>query len=1539
VSIPSTHPASATSGELAGSRLSWAQERMWFMYQLDPTSAAYNLTVARRCRGALDIDGLEWALNEVIRRHEVLRSVFTEVGGIPRQHVRPSFRLALPAMPVDRARWQTMCRAHAGRPFDLSSAPPIRAQLLRLAEDHHVLQVTLHHILADGWSLQVLLHDLIAFYRFFVEGESAPPAALPLQYREFADQQRAESDARSTELVRYWTERFRPLPPALEIPADARRGAARTHRGAKVEIHLERALQHALEELARAEGATLFMVLLLGYAVLLSRYCRTDDVTIGTPLANRPRPELESLIGCFVNTLALRVPVSGAATVRDMLARVRGVCLGAYSHQEMPFERLVEELNPARRADRNPLFQSIFALQTTPMSDVQVPTVRGLRVEPVAMESGGALMDLTLSIWKSPAGLDGWAEYSTDLFERTTIERFVAHWTRLLEQIAANPGRRIDDLPLLDDREQRELLDGWNLPAAPGAAAEPLHRQFERQTVRTPDAAAVTADGTTLTYRALNERANRIARHLRGIGVARGGYVGVCLDRGPALLPAILGVLKAGAAYVPLDPTYPDERLVWLARDARLPAIVTDARGATRLGPHVATVVDLETDDIALAALGAEDLDGAGSADDLAYLIYTSGSTGVPKGVPVTHRNVADLMTAAVPLVGAGASDVWTLFHSVAFDFSVWEMWGALLHGGRLVVVPHRVSRDPDAFYALLRDEGVTVLSQTPSAFQLLMRAALDVDAPGDALALRTIVFGGEALNVQRLSPWIERVGDERPVLVNMYGITETTVHVTWRRIMRGDVLAGRSAIGRGLPGMRVYVLDDRLAPVPVGMPGEIYVGGTGVARGYLHRPALTASRFIPDPFDGAAAGSRLYRTGDLARWRVGGDLEYVGRADQQVKIRGHRIEPGEIEAALRDAPGVADAVVVVSADAEENHRLVAYVVPRRDAPAPDALRAHLAARLPEYMVPFAFVPLDRLPLTVNGKIDRGALPSPAGAAPTGGYTAPRTAAEEVLCGIWTRVLGLERVGVDDHFFERGGDSIRCLQVVAQARDAGLRFTVQQMMQHQTIATLVEQIGSEVQPPDAADAAPAVGVPFPLSPIQRWFFEQPLRRPSHWNQSVLLRVPRDTDPELVRRVFEHLVAHHDALRLRFRPQPSGWSQAYAPQEELDGIFTKVDATGHGAGDAPFLEAAARLQATLNLEHGPLVRVGWFELGAEDPRLLIIAHHLAVDGVSWRILLHDLTVLWAQASAGQPLALPRRTASTAEWSTWLASHATAPATEGEFPRWEALAGDAMMLPLDTDQPDDEPGSADSLHVALQADETGALLEALRKTPLESVLLTALARAVAAWTGTTTVRVDVEGHGRDDLGSGLDVSRTVGWFTTVTPMRLVVGGNSPAADLQAVTNALRAMPQQGAGFGLLRYLHPDGGRRLASVPAAPIAFNYLGRFDGVLPPAGWTLLRATAGPLRDPGDPRLYPLEVTASIDQRRLTLDWSYGASAPGRRTIRRLAEATVAELRAIVADLRITDRVSPADFPLARVSQATLDRIAASRRTGASRSL
>ncbi|HEY9422636.1 MAG TPA: amino acid adenylation domain-containing protein, partial [Thermoanaerobaculia bacterium] len=777
-------------------------------------------------------------------------------------------------------------------------------------------------------------------------------------------------------------------------------------------VRLPADLIRQAQALGRREGATLFMVLLGGFQALLARYTGQRDLAVGTPIAGRNRVEIEGLIGFFVNTLVLRCDLTGAPSFRELLGRVRETTLAGHTHQDLPFDKLVQELTPERSLAHTPLFQVMFALQNAPAESL---VARDLRLRPVTTSDTTAKFDLTINLQDWNGEVVGAAQYATDLFDGPTINRLILHYERLLTAALASPELRLSELPLIGDAERHQLLTEWGGMGGQPPEASTLHGSFEMQARWAPGAAALTWKDATLTYGELNRRANQLARWLRGRGVGPESRVGLCLDRSPELVVGILGVLKAGAAYVPLDPGYPRERLAYMIEDAGVEVLVGTEASMAGLPETAGGRILLDEHRGALEGLPAGDLEPLSDGAGLAYVIYTSGSTGRPKGVLVSHGHVARLFAATRAWFGFGECDVWSLFHSYAFDFSVWEIWGALLHGGRLVVMPYEVSRSPELFLDLLRRERVTVLNQTPSAFAQLARAD---EALGEALTdLRLVIFGGEELDPASLAPWFARHGDERPLLVNMYGITETTVHVTYRPMRTPDAWADRrSAIGFPIPDLTVAVLGPDLRPVPIGVPGELVVGGAGVARGYLGRPGLTAERFVPD-----TEGARLYRSGDLGRFLPSGELEYLGRIDHQVKIRGFRIELGEIESLLRTLEGVREAVVAVREDVSGDRRLAAYVV---GGAAAETLRGMLRERLPDYMVPAVFVHLPALPLTPNGKVDRKALPDPERQSAGESHHPPRTPLEEFLAGLWRDALGVESVGVHDSFFDLGGSSL-----------------------------------------------------------------------------------------------------------------------------------------------------------------------------------------------------------------------------------------------------------------------------------------------------------------------------------------------------------------------------------------------------------------------------------------------------------------------------------------------------------------------------------
>ncbi len=1039
--------------------LSFGQQRLWFLEQLQPANPVYNLPTGVRVRGRLEVAALEQTFSEIVRRHEILRTTFSTIGGTPQQLIAPAQPVSFPLVELSQlsaaereVEAQQLTRAEISRPFDLSHGPLWRTLLLRLSADEHIVIVTMHHIISDGWSSAILVREIAALYEAFVSRRPAPLAELPLQYGDFASwEQERQQGAELKSQLDYWRRQLDQLP-VLSLPLDRARPAVQRFNGAKQHLLVSPATSDALKALAQSEQATLFMVLLAAFSVLLSRYSGQTDITIGTPIANRRRTELEALIGFFANTLVLRLDIADCATFRELVRRAREVCLGAYANQDVPFEKLVEELQPERSLSHTPLFQTVLVLQNVPRKVLRLPD---LQLEGFAAEAGLAKFDLTLVVEETDSGLACTLEYNKDLFDASTTERLLSQWRTLLEAAAANPEQSPVALPLLAAAQRRELLAQWNGSGADFRRHHSLHQLFEAQVARTPDAVALTLEQQQVTYAELNARANRLARYLRAQSVGPETLVALCLERSLEMMVAILAVLKAGAAYVPLEPANPKERLAFMLDDTKTPVLLTQQHLLEHLPQFTGLIVTLDNERELFQHESDDNLDVLSTPEHTAYVIYTSGSTGRAKGTYITHANVTRLFAATDQWFHFSSVDVWTLFHSYAFDFSVWELWGALLYGGRLVIVPYWISRTPDAFYHLLAIERVTVLNQTPTAFRQLMHVEETLTS---ALALRLIIFGGEALEPASLKPWVERHGDELPQLINMYGITETTVHVTYRRLRRSEVeSAANSVIGLPIPDLQVYVLDQMMELAPPGVTGEMYVGGEGLARGYLARPALTAERFIPNPFSNTP-GARLYRTGDLARY-VGSELQYLGRCDQQVKIRGFRIELGEIQSVLAAHPAVREASVIDLPDSNNERRLVAYLTLKETVTA-DQLRAFAKQQLPEHMLPAAFVILDQLPLTANGKLDRRALPPPETTQSDASYVGPRTAAEEIMASIWADVLELERVGIHDNFFALGGDSIRSVRLLAQARERGLEFSLQQLFRHQTIAELAHEIAA-----------------------------------------------------------------------------------------------------------------------------------------------------------------------------------------------------------------------------------------------------------------------------------------------------------------------------------------------------------------------------------------------------------------------------------------------------------------------------------------------
>ncbi|MGW3961742.1 non-ribosomal peptide synthase/polyketide synthase [Amycolatopsis sp. NPDC005003] len=1423
--------------------LSPVQRRLWVLDRQHPGSTEYNAGVGLTLEGPLDHDALRAALDGLAARHESLRTTFRTVDGEGVQVVADEGTIPLREADAE-ADLDAQLAAELDRPFDLATGPLTRATLIRRGPDEHLLLLCQHHIITDGWSVGLLVDEFAALYA----GEK--PAALDIGYRDYSrwHRERLAGPLRERQLA-YWRTQLAGLEP-LDLPTDRPRPPVRATEGAIRRYELP----EGLAELSRDTGATLFTTLTALVQVLLARYTGQDDVAVGTAVSGRDHDQLERLAGFFVNTLVLRSAVDAAEPFDVFLGRVRETTLAAFAAAEVPFDQVVDDLRPARDPSRTPLVQVLLVLQ----QDLVRPREAGaLRLGEHDLPRPRARFDLVLEF--RPQGRGVAIEYDTALFDAATIDRFAGQLRVLAEAVVAEPHRPVAELPLLGGAELAHLRELSRGPVLHAPEAT-LPQLFEAQAARTPDAVAVVCEGRSLTYAELDEQAGRLARVLveRGAGPER--FVAVSLPRTERILVALLGVLKSGAAYLPVDPAYPADRQELILDDAAPALLLTpDGRGP-------GSVPTLAFDDPALLD-GRESgpLARATNPDHPAYVIHTSGSTGRPKGVVVAHRSAANLMAWArkdfEDVFRPGATVVAST--SLNFDVSVFEIFAPLMTGATVEIV-----RD-----VLALGEGgqtgrpVGLVSGVPSAFaQLLAQGAVSVRPS-------TVVLAGEALTRHALDDIRKALPDSR--IANIYGPTESTVYATaWYHDTDRT-----PPIGRPIAGIRAYVLDRGMRPVPVGVPGELHLGGAGVARGYLNRPGLTAVRFVADPF--GAPGARMYRTGDIVRWTTRGELEYLGRADDQVKIRGFRIEPGEVEAALRKHPDVTEAVVVARTDGG-HQRLVAYVVPE----APADLRDFLGASLPAHLVPSAFVPLDRLPLNPSGKLDRRALPAPDWAGATT-RVAPRTDTERLLATIWADALGLPEVGVEDNFFELGGDSILGIRLVSEAAKAGLRITTKDVFRHQTIAALAAAAGMAGVAGVAAPAAerPAATGEVVVTPIQHWFLDTGPADPDHFVQQLSVRLAEDVDEARLRAAVNTVVAHHDAFRLRFRKTADGWTQWHAEPGAADVFGAKID-----------------------IEHGPLVSA---ELTGTTLRLAV--HHLVVDGVSWRILLEDVD----HAYRGQELGA--RTTSFQEWANRLARHDFAT----DLPYWQAVEG--AQIPLDTDGAG-TVASTRTVTTRLDAELTRALLQdvpGVYRTQVNDVLLAALGGALRPWAGAGRVLVDLEGHGREELFDDVDLSRTVGWFTSMFPVALDVPDAGVATLLKSVKEQLRAIPARGLSYGVLRHL-------TGTAPAVRprLSFNYLGRFE-----AEGELYRGLERELelrQHPADVRAHAVDVVARVTGGRLEITWFYSAELHEEATIRAVADDLVRGLAGIVAHCTGPGAGgrTPSDFPLARLDQSTVDRLA-----------
>ncbi|MCK1786293.1 amino acid adenylation domain-containing protein, partial [Pseudomonas sp. TNT11] len=1491
--------------------LSYSQHRLWLLWQLEPTASAYHITGGLQLTGELNEAALDAALANIVARHAVLRSDFPSEDGEPvlRVHAADACAVILGREDLSDLSTQAqdaaltrLAQAQARQPFDLTQGPLLRLCLVRCDAERHALLVTLHHIVADGVSVELFVQELASGYARCLQAVDSPLPSLDVQYSDYARWQRLWLESgESEQQLAYWRERLGSDEPVLELPADHLRCGLPTYRGARVGKPLSYATSSRLRQFARGQHTTPFMVLLAAYGVWLSRLCGQAELRVGIPVANREAVATQGLIGCFVNTQVWPLRVSRRESFIDQLKAVREQALQAQAHQDLPFEQLVEALQPQRSMGRNPLFQVMF--NHLQRGDSQLDA-GGLVFERLDQAAETAQLDLTLTTEENRQGqITATFSYATDLFEASTVQAWHAHFLFLLEQLLEQPERALHELPQLTPAEQQQLF-GWNATQENYPSYANLPALIDQQVRATPDSLALVCGDTRLSYAELDARANQLAHWLQGQCVGPDVPVAVSAERSVELVVALLGVIKAGGAYLPLDPDLPRERLQGMLADSGSPLLLTQAHlldkwaGEAGVPVHVLENLPLATQ---LQTAPTVDI----GPENLVYCLYTSGSTGKPKAVGNRHAGLLNRLQWMQAEYGLTASDRVLQKTPYSFDVSVWEFFWPLLSGAALVMAPPGAHRDPQWLRELIVEHGITTLHFVPSMLQAFVSAG---ELPA-CTSLKRIICSGEALPAELQRQVLAQTASE---LHNLYGPTEAAIDVTsWACREDGNNVP----IGRPIANTQIHILDSDLNPVPVGVAGELYIAGVNLARGYQARPSLTAERFVANPY--GAPGARMYRSGDLARWRADGAIDYLGRLDHQVKLRGLRIELGEIEAVLLAHAHVQESVVIVRDD-----KLIGYWV--GDATEEEALKAHLARHVPEYMVPWRLMQLPAMPLSANGKLDRKQLPQPEGQVAVEGYVAPRSEVEQTLAAIWAEVLGLERVGIADNFFELGGDSILSLQVISRARQAGWQLSPRDLFLHPSLAALAHAARSARQ---CAEQQPGVTVgPAPLTPIQQYFFSQEIAQRQHWNQSALLRPLQALQAEPLRASLAALTEHHASLRLRYQQDAHGtWQQGYTGFSD-DNLLVEIDAS-----DAEiFLHEAERLQTSLDLNNGPLLRAALLGLSDGSQRLLIVVHHLVVDGVSWRVLVEDLQQAYRQQTAGQAVTLAPVGASFAQWGERLQAFAQSPALFDELDYWRAqtLGQPARVLGCE--------GQAVERRLRLPAELTRRLHKeapGAYRTRLDELLLVALARVLCRQSGHASLSVALEAHGRDALPApyheGLNIERSVGWFTSLYPVRLSPGLGDLGSAIKAVKEQLRQVPNKGIGYGVLRYLGPASAQALLAEQAPPqVMFNYLGQYDGSLD--GQRLFGFASEPQgrqRDDAAPLSHALTVNARLVEGQLQFEGRADTGHYSASQLECLLDDLRAELSLLAAHCLTPGNaaLTPSDVPLAELTQAQLD--------------
>ena len=1428
--------------------VSSAQKRVYALDRIEGSGTSYNIPAAMIIEGSLDVQKVEEVFKALVCRHEILRTSFEVIEGQPvqRVHEQVDFKVEMlyinepeDSKAVVREKIDELAQKFI-KPFDLSKAPLIRVGLVRISGRKHVLMLDMHHIISDGTSMGIMVKEFDSLFR----GEKLQQ--LCVQYKDYAqwknDNLVTESSKKEEE---YWLRKFSGEIPVLSMPLDFQRPAVRSFEGDKIRFGFDKDFKDKLKKMALSKGVSLFTTLLAAYSVLLSKYSGQDDIIVGSPVAGRAHPDLENIIGMFVNTIPFRSFPTASKTFECFLEEVGKEVLKGFENQDYQFEQLLEKLNVKRDMSRNPIFDTMFVLQ-----NMEIPefNIEGLRFTNYEVTNKAAKFDITLEARENQEGIEFNLEYCTALFKRETMERFAMHFETILKQVVENPELEISAIDMLTKGEKKQILSGFNDTSCEYPMDKTISCVFEEQVEKIPDSVAVIFKNEKLTYSELNKRANSLARVLRQQGVKGDSIVAIMLERSIEMMVGILAVLKAGGAYLPISPEYPDERVKFMLEDSGAGILLTkhEAYGKQLQEEGEAackvTVFDLEDD--VLYSGDSSNLDEINSSRNLAYVIYTSGSTGKPKGAMIEHYSVINRINWMHKKYPIGKQDVILQKTPFTFDVSVWELFWWFFAGAKVCFLEPGGEKDPGAITEAIEKHKITTLHFVPSMLNMFLEYMEDEKNLNRISSLKQVFASGEALGTKQVQRFNRQGGLKFGTkLINLYGPTEATVDVSYYDCpSNGDIEI--VPIGKSIDNIKLYIVDRYNNLQPVGIPGELCIAGDGLARGYLNRPELTAEKFVPDPFekgDNLSGSRRMYRTGDLARWLPDGNIEYLGRLDHQVKVRGFRIELGEIEEELLKHESIKEAVVAARKDKDSSSYLCAYLVSEREL-TPAELREHLTKNLPEYMVPSYFTRLERLPLSPNGKVDRKALPEPVGNVVSGAeYIPPRNEIESKMARVWENVLNVPKVGINDDFFELGGDSIKAIQVTSLLSREGIDIEVKDILIYRTVSQIC--LNSDCKKSSLKYEQGVVQGSFGQTPVISWFFSKEFCVPDYYNQSVLLDLKKDISIEKLERTFKKIIAHHDGLRINYS---DGSKELFYNNQHINMEFKvasfDISKLSPKDQERELESIGAQLKSGFDLAEGLLVKAALIDFGENNIKLLITIHHLAVDGVSWRIILEDIYSTYKALEEGREAILPAKTASMKQWYEKLVELSESPKVLGEKEYWLGVDKVKFELPADFEIQNYNSGLVSRVKGSLDKNETEKLLKEANKaynTSVEELLITALAKTINEWTDQNEIVIEMENHGRNV--DGIDVLRTVGWFTAIYPLKLEIIKGDLGEQIMKIKEQIRSVPGDGIGYGILKYLCgviPESDKLVVPLPLhcsstrprlAEVRLNYLGCFD--------------------------------------------------------------------------------------------------------------